>query len=300
MTDINNDKAASTALEPVAGKRENFPDYQQDIQYSQLMAKMSLMPAHLRGNPGNCLAVYAIAQTWRMNPVLVGLATSMIPKKGGGETLMFEGKLVNAAISSSPYIQGRLKFALSGDAQATVCVASGRLKGESEDRTVTVHMPKTQNSPLWSGNQGDKEQQLTYLAARVWCRRHLPEILMGVYTPEDDWTDREPDSVVERRGVVQSRVAALDAQPKAADTGKDDFIDGAVIDVGHGQPDDTQAVLNGAPVKKAGVVTLTVDPLDEPIPTFTEGKACESCGGRGILENADGDKEPCPDCSTSN
>ncbi len=213
MADINDDKAASTSLEMIPGKRENFPSYEGEIQFAQLMAKAKILPAHLHGNPGNCLAVITMAQSWKMNPIMVGLKTSVIPKKGGGETLMFEGQLVNAAINNSGALQGRLRFNMSGQGQATECRVIGRIKGEDEDRDVLVGMPKTQNSPLWTGNQGDKEQQLSYLAARVWCRRHLPEILLGVYTPEDDWTEREPDGVTERRAAVQSSVAHLDAAP---------------------------------------------------------------------------------------
>ncbi len=332
MTDINDDKAASTALEMVPGTRLNFPTYDGEIQFAQLMAKANILPAHLQGNPGNCLAVITMAQSWNMNPIMVGLKTSVIPRKGGGTTLMFEGQLVNAAINNSKALQGRLRFNLTGEGQATICEAVGRLKGESEDRTVNVHMPKTQNSPLWSGNQGDKEQQLTYLASRVWCRRHLPEILLGVYTPEDDWAEREPDGVTERRASVQSRVAHLDAQPKPDDSGRDDFIEGASITLEAGAipPQNTVPVEKwmdrknpDGSVDKIPIINTVAkdvrvsggppDPLEEPIPEFTVNTTpgglnisddggdtfkCASCDGRGIIENVEGDKEPCPDCST--
>lgn len=255
---IDNNEDRGTALETLPGKRENFPTYEGEIQFAQLMAKAGILPKHLHGNPGNCLAVVTMAQSWNMNPIMVGLKTSVIPKKGGGETLMFEGQLVNAAINNSKHMAGRLRFNLSGEGQETVCEVVGKLKGEADERTVRVGMPKTQNSPLWSGNQGDKEQQLTYLGARVWCRRHLPEILLGVYTPEDDWTERH-DVVNERAAVVQGRVAVLEqSAPAQPAEGQDAFTDtGKVID---------------------------------------QEAVCKKCAGKGTFEDDTG-KGPCPDCN---
>lgn len=289
MTDIEDDQAASTVLAPRPASQ--MTNYQDEIQFAQLMAKAKILPAHLHGNPGNCLAVITMAQSWNMNPIMVGLKTSVIPKKGGGETLMFEGQLVNAAINRSAYLQGRLKFELSGEGAETVCVVRGRLKGESEDRTVTVGMPATQNSPLWKGNQGDKEQQLTYLGARVWCRRHLPEILLGVYTPEDPWEERD-DQHNERSQAVASRVAVLEAKAPAATgipaTVKDDFIDADTVAV--------RTTFSQRPIKAMtdnGVIDLpeAADPMDEPIPDFG-ATVCKECNGKGIIEDENG-KGPC-------
>jgi hypothetical protein len=252
-----------------------------------------------------------------MNPIAVGLKTSVIPKKGGGETLMFEGQLVNAIITNSKKLNGRLIFDLSGEGANTVCVVRGTVKGEADERTVTVGMPKTQNSPLWTGNQGDKEQQLTYLAARVWCRRHLPEVLLGVYTPEDDWTERDPDAVSQRADAVRSQVHALENMtpaPAALDPSKvDDFIEGDAVPVvigvdlakpgsdktykgtdhndrmtNYGAADEGNPnLLFDGKTKTGRMITDApedrkpdglADILDEPIPDF--GAKCGTCDGK--------------------
>lgn len=305
MTDIENDDGATKALTPTPARETGV--YQAEIGVAQLMAKSSLLPKHLHSNPGNCLAVLMLSRDWNMNPIAVGLKTSVIPKKSGGETLMFEGQLVNAIIAKSKVVEGRLRFTLEGTGEKTTCTAIGRIKGESDERTVTIGMPKTRNSPLWSGNQGDIEQQMTYLASRTWCRRHAPEILLGVYTPEDDWTEREPDAHNERRAAVAGRMAALDHSP-AADTGipKDDFIDGEVVTAGphlSTKPGavniiDPETKQIASPERAAELIPdPEEDDLDAPIPDFgTKPAKCGTCGGRGLLENADGDKEPCPDC----
>lgn len=314
MSDIDNDEAASKALTPVPARETGV--YQSEIGVAQLMAKSSLLPKHLHGNPGNCLAVLMLSRDWNMNPIAVGLKTSVIPKKSGGETLMFEGQLVNAVIAKSKVVEGRLRFDLAGKGETTTCTATGRIRGESDERTVTIGMPKTRNSPLWSGNQGDIEQQMTYLAARTWCRRHAPEILLGVYTPEDDWTERDPDAYSDRREQVGHRVAVLEHAPSAP-TGipdKDDFIEGEPVTMTATQVQERQAMRRGPANVPGGVLStapgtvpdqeaegLPLDELDEPIPDFgTKNVSCGTCGGKGSVEfkGPDGEGiEPCPDCS---
>jgi hypothetical protein len=320
MTDIEDDSIIAGKLVPVPARDTGV--YQEEISVAQLMAKSSLLPKHLHANPGNCLAVLMLSRDWNMNPIAVGLKTSVIPKKGGGETLMFEGQLVNAIITNSKKLNGRLIFDLSGDGHNTVCIVRGTVKGEQAERTVTVGMPKTQNSPLWSGNQGDKEQQLTYLAARVWCRRHLPEVLLGVYTPEDPWEERASDEVLDRNNAVRSRVAALENNPAPViESDQDDFID-----VGGGEPTEQDQLLRGGRVKQDSLIIATIggkplqkmadaaheqaqtlrgsriempdhpvmvgtsdglyELLDEPIPDFAPKKFnCATCEDTGLVED---------------
>ncbi|MDR8290104.1 recombinase RecT, partial [Acinetobacter baumannii] len=63
----------------------------------------------------------------------------------------------------------------------TVCAT---LKGESEPRTLTISMAQAgvRNSPLW---EQDPRQQLTYLCVKRWARLHAPDVLLGVYTPDE-------------------------------------------------------------------------------------------------------------------
>lgn len=310
MSDIENDEAASKALTPIPAKETGV--YQAEIGVAQLMAKSSLLPKHLHGNPGNCLAVLMLSRDWNMNPIAVGLKTSVIPKKSGGETLMFEGQLVNAVIAKSKVVEGRLRFDLEGKGETTICTATGRIRGESDERTVTIGMPKTRNSPLWSGNQGDIEQQMTYLAARTWCRRHAPEILLGVYTPEDDWTERDPDAYSGRREQVGHRVAVLEHAPSAG-TGipvadRDDFIEGEKVAVVTGNKSNFERAIDDHIADQRGQISTNPedrkppeDDLDAPIPDFgAKNVSCGTCGGKGSVEfkGPDGEGiEPCPDCS---
>lgn len=105
---------------------------------------------------------------------------------------MYEGQLVAAIINNSGMLAKRFRYTYKGEGNARVCTCTGVLKGEDEERSIEAEMPsgnQAKNSPLWGGTQADKDQQLSYKAARIWVRRHAPEVLLGVYTPEDDWHD---------------------------------------------------------------------------------------------------------------
>lgn len=58
------------------------------------------------------------------------------------------------------------------------------IKGESEPRELTISMAQAgvRNSPLW---EHDPRQQLAYLCVKRWARLHAPDVLLGVYTPDE-------------------------------------------------------------------------------------------------------------------
>ena len=61
---------------------------------------------------------------------------------------------------------------------------SAVLKGEAEPRELTISMAQAgvRNSPLW---EQDPRQQLAYLCVKRWARLHAPDVLLGVYTPDE-------------------------------------------------------------------------------------------------------------------
>lgn len=149
----------------------------------------STIPAHLRGNPGDCMAVVMQAMQWKMNPFAVAQKTHLV-----NGTLGYEAQLVNAVVSSSPLLTSRISYAWDGDwtrcsgkndksASLTVTV-SATLKGESEPRSLTISMAQAgvRNSPNW---EHDPKQQLAYLCTKRWARLHAPDVLLGVYTPDE-------------------------------------------------------------------------------------------------------------------
>lgn len=150
----------------------------QAVRMAEMMARGKLVPNHLQASPGDCLMVIEQATRWGMSPFAVAQATSVIQGK-----LMFEGKLVAAALHTSGALSTRLRYDYSGEGASRVVRVSATLAGETEPRFVDVKLAdaKTTNQ-LWTKQP---DQQLAYHGARVWARRYAPEVMLGVYAPEE-------------------------------------------------------------------------------------------------------------------
>jgi hypothetical protein len=148
------------------------------IQLAEMMARGKLVPQHLHNSPGDCLMVIEASMRWQMSPFAVAQCTSVIQGK-----LMFEGKLVAAALNASGILSARLDYDFSGANGQRAVTVRGTLKGETKPREVTVFLAdaKTSNG-MWTKQP---DQQLVYAATRVWARRHAPEVMLGVYAPEE-------------------------------------------------------------------------------------------------------------------
>lgn len=160
------------------------------VRFAELMSQSKVtVPKHLEGKPADCLAVTMQAAQWGMNPFAVAQKTHVV-----NGTLGYEAQLVNAVVSSSSLLATRLNYRWSGDwsnvngktdksPNLTVTV-SAVLKGEAEPRELTISMAQAgvRNSPLW---EQDPRQQLAYLCTKRWARLHAPDVLLGVYTPDE-------------------------------------------------------------------------------------------------------------------
>lgn len=160
------------------------------VAVANLMASgKTTIPAHLRDNPGDCFAVCMQAMQWGMNPVAVAQKTHLV-----NGTLGYEAQLVNAVVSSSKLLATRINYRWDGDwsrcsgkndksPNLTVTVWA-TLKGETEPRSLTISMAQAgvRNSPNW---EHDPKQQLAYLCTKRWARLHAPDVLLGVYTPDE-------------------------------------------------------------------------------------------------------------------
>ena len=128
-----------------------------------------------------------------MNPYAVAQKTHLV-----NGTLGYEAQLVNAVITSSTAVQGRFKYEYGGDWEKFkpgVANASNErglsvrvgavLKGETEitwGEPLYMEYVTTRNSPLW---KTAPKQQLAYLAVKYWARLYCPDVILGVYTPDE-------------------------------------------------------------------------------------------------------------------
>src|SRR5262245_15546785 len=148
------------------------------MKLAEMMAGAKLVPQALQKSPADCLMVIQQAIRWNMDPFAVAQECSVIQGK-----LMHSGKLVAAVVNAHGNLANRLSFSYDGDGDDRVITVTGRLANEAEPRTVAVKFKdaRTQNR-VWDTQP---DQQLMYHGVRVWARRHTPELMLGVYSPEE-------------------------------------------------------------------------------------------------------------------
>lgn len=182
---------------------------------ADLMASgRATMPKHLVGSKGDCFAIALQSMQWGMNPIAVAQKTHLI-----NGTPSYEAQLVSAVINSSGVVADRFNFEWFGDWDKIVgrfkevesktkkddngypkkyivpdwqqsderglgVKVWATLKGESQPRVLTLLLAqaRTRNSTLWTE---DPKQQLAYLAQKRWARLYAPDVILGVYTPDE-------------------------------------------------------------------------------------------------------------------
>lgn len=161
--------------------------------FAELMAQSAVtVPKHLAGKPADCMAIVMQAMQWGMNPYAVAQKTHLV-----NGVLGYEAQLVNAVISSSSAIVGRFHYEYGGDWEKIAGKKDGRdelglfvrvgavLRGETEitwGENIYLADITTRNSPLW---KTAPKQQIAYLAVKYWARLYCPEVILGVYSPDE-------------------------------------------------------------------------------------------------------------------
>ncbi|HFV2418380.1 TPA: RecT family recombinase [Escherichia coli] len=252
--DIANINASvDTAIAGTAATIFSPDGLNQLMKFAEVMAQSRVtVPAHLAGKPADCMAVAMQAAQWGMNPFAVAQKTHVV-----NGTLGYEAQLVNAVISTMSPTKDRINYEWFGPWERVIgkfvektskngnpYIAPGwtlkdeegcgvrvwaTMKGEDQPRVLELMLSQAQvrNSTLWAS---DPKQQLAYLATKRWSRLHCPDVIMGVYTP-DELQETAPR--VERDITPQTTTAAgmnslINAKPvKKPDeqTRKDDSRD---------------------------------------------------------------------------
>jgi len=163
----------------------------QALAFANQMSQARLLPAHLQKSPADCLRVVLQAARWQMDPFAVADKTSIIQNK-----LMYEGQLVSAVVNARGNLSKRLSYAYDGEGDNRVLTVSGTVKGETEPRTIDLPFSLAKRINKNGQMQTNPDQQAAYIGARIWARRHMPELMLGVYTPDEiDEEGAEPTNV---------------------------------------------------------------------------------------------------------
>lgn len=149
----------------------------QAMRLAEMMARGKMVPDHLR-NPADALLVIEQAMRWGMSPFAVAQCTSVI-----GGKLMFEGKLVAAAVQSSGLLSSRLSYDFDGEGAGRAITVTATIRGEDKPRTIRITLAEAKTTNQFWTRQPD--QQLVYFGTRAWARRHAPEIMLGIYSAEE-------------------------------------------------------------------------------------------------------------------
>jgi len=184
--------------------------------FAQIMAQgVATVPKHLQGNQADCMAVAMQAAQWQMNPFAVAQKTHLI-----NNVLGYEAQLVNAVILRSGVLANRFEYEWYGPWEKVIgkfqirkgdkgeyrvpgwtladeagigIIIQATLKGEDQPRELDLLLAqaRTRNSTLWAD---DPRQQLSYLAVKRWARLYCPDVILGVYTP-DELEDRQEKEI---------------------------------------------------------------------------------------------------------
>ena len=176
------------------------------VAFAEMMAKSSVtVPDHLKGKPGDCMAIAMQAMQWGMNPFAVAQKTHIVSGRLG-----YEAQLVNAVVQQSNAIRGAFQYEFTGEGQSIECRVGAVLRGETvvtwgewlRNSDVT-----TRNSPLWKVNP---KQQLGYLQVKNWARLYCPGAILGVYSIDElEAVDSETGEIVQTRGAPKAVNAPL-------------------------------------------------------------------------------------------
>ncbi len=200
------DKSITSEIAVGARGGVSYSNAGQVMELAKMMAVAEVaVPAHLRGNPGACLAVAFQALDWGMSPFAVANKSYSVNNR-----MAYEAQMINAVILNRAPIKGRLKYEYTGAGPTRQCTVSATLDdGDTVEYTSPmVKDIKTKNSPLWTG---DPDQQLAYFSSRSMCRRHFPDVILGVYTP-DEMAEADPRDVTPPKQTAQERLQARLAQ----------------------------------------------------------------------------------------
>lgn len=192
-----------------------FANLAQIMEVAKVVAiSREAIPGHLRDNVGACLAVCIQASEWQMSPFAVANKTYVVKDR-----MAFEAQLINAVILRRAPLASRFKIEYRGEGTARRCKVSVKVKDGDAIEVVEYESPEigkipVQNSPLW---KGDPDQQLFYYSSRAMCRRHFPDVLLGIYTPEEIESDSRDVTPVPGKPSIGPEAPTLPESAKQPD-----------------------------------------------------------------------------------
>lgn len=152
----------------------------------------------LRADRGACVAVAYMSALHGTD--LIGTASQAYSANG---RLAFMAQYINALVQR--HLAERPTYTYQGQGATRAVHIAAVPKNETKALPYSspqVGQIKVRNSPLWIT---DPDQQLGYYGIRAWARRHMPDVLLGIYAVEELQS-------VQIRDVTPPRPADLDGE----------------------------------------------------------------------------------------
>jgi hypothetical protein len=160
-------------------------DPMQLMHLAERLALARLIPSHFQKSPADCWLVMSFCRSRNLDFMMVVGECSVVQGR-----LFFSGKLTAALLNTSGHLADKLNYEYEyakGEGtgpirnrpdEVVAVTVSGRFTNETSPRVVRVDLAsvRTKNA-VWTSQP---EQQLAYAGARIWGRRHAPEVLMGL------------------------------------------------------------------------------------------------------------------------
>lgn len=175
---------AITAFDPAAGQsimqmdKKLLPAPLEALtEVAHMLAKSDiLVPKAFRGKPDLCLGIAYQAALWGTDPVATAKKSYLV-----NDQIAYEAQLINAICLR--HFDDRPTYHYEGEGAQRYVTVTARVKGQvltyTSPRVAVIH---PRNSPLW---KTDPDQQQAYFAIRAFARRHMPDVLLGVYAVDE-------------------------------------------------------------------------------------------------------------------
>jgi hypothetical protein len=265
-------------------------NFNEAVVMAEMMARADVaVPKPLRGNPGACLAVVMRSIAWEMDCWAVATKTYVV-----NDQLAYEAQLFAAVIHMRAPIKGRPIYEYAGDGPTRVCrvivdLADG--SGQRDYPTPEIGKITVKNSPLW---KSDPDQQLAYMAIRSLARRYFPEIILGVYTPEElreqATADAEADKPAKSFGQLEERAAETVVVTTTEPHAVAEVIKGETVTEGPAKPPQSAKAAasrakKAAPAEPASGAGMATEPgsSGSGVPTTRVARKTAPDGSYGVL-----------------
>lgn len=196
---MENNQLMTTTNQPQAvaamGVFTSIEKFEEAARMAKALATSTLVPKEYQGNISNCMIAIDTAQRLRISPFATMQNLYIVNGRPS-----WSSQFIISAINKCDRFSEPLKFSISGEGDTLQCYAHTKDLSGNELRgpLITMKMAKEEG---WIGKNGSKwktmpQVMIQYRAASFFGRLHCPDILMGVYT-DDENIEKEPSTIID-------------------------------------------------------------------------------------------------------